>query len=204
LTAVEPAAHERQKRRDPSSASKCRQSRLAQPDGELADIRGRFHGARGVPALPIEGMVRERWLVVGTDFSQGSQDALACALRMADVSGAHVALVHAYEEAPGASATEDATPRLLERLVQEIAASGATERGVHVEPCVRRGAPWEKILNVATEHGAEVVIVGCTRRRGATGAFSLGSVASGVLALSTRCVLVARPWVASSQDGGAP
>jgi nucleotide-binding universal stress UspA family protein len=140
---------------------------------------------------------------VGIDFSEGSQDALARALRMAEDSGAHVALVHAYEEAAGANATEDATPRLLERLVQEIAASGATRRGIHVEPCVRRGPPWDKILNVATEYGAEMVIVGRSGQRGATLGFPLGSVASRVLALSTRCVLVARSRVTSQQDRGA-
>jgi len=134
----------------------------------------------------------ERWLVVGTDFSEGSRDALARALRMAEDSGARVALVHAYEEAPETNATQDAGPRLLAQLVDEIAASGALRRGIHVEPCVRRGAPWEKILNVATDFGAELVIIGCSGRRGATRGFRLGSVASHVLALSTRCVLVAR------------
>jgi nucleotide-binding universal stress UspA family protein len=143
-------------------------------------------------------MAGERWLVVGFDFSEGAQDALARALRMAEDSGARVALVHAYEEAPGASAAEDAAPRLLAQLGQEIAASGAAQRGVHVEPCVRRGAPWDKILNVATEYGAEVVIIGSSGQRGAIPGFPLGSVASRVLALSRRCVLVAR-----SQDGGA-
>jgi nucleotide-binding universal stress UspA family protein len=148
-------------------------------------------------------MDRQRWLVVGTDFSEGSQDALARALRMAEDAGAHVALVHAYEEAPGANATEDATPGLLAQLAQEIAASSAARRGVHVEPCVRRGAPWEKILNVATEYGAEVVIIGGSGQRGAPRGFPLGSVASRVLGLSTRCVLVARPCVTSQQDSGA-
>jgi nucleotide-binding universal stress UspA family protein len=148
-------------------------------------------------------MVVERWLVVGTNFSDGSQDALARALRMAEDSGARVALVHAYEEAPGANATEDAGPRLLAQVVEEIAASGATRRGIRVEPCVRRGAPWEKILNVATEYGAEMVIIGCSGQRGATRGVPLGSVASRVLALSTRCVLVARSYVASQQVRGA-
>jgi nucleotide-binding universal stress UspA family protein len=148
-------------------------------------------------------MVRERWLVVGTDFSEGSQDALARALHIAEDSGAGVALVHAYEEAPGASAIEDPTPRLLARLVQEIAASSAARRGIHVEPCVRRGAPWEKILNVATEYGAEMIIIGCSRQRGATRGFPLGSVASRVLVLSTRCVLVARSCGTLQQDGAA-
>jgi nucleotide-binding universal stress UspA family protein len=143
-------------------------------------------------------MAGERWLVVGFDFSEGSQDALARALRMAEDSGARVALVHAYEEAPGANAAEDAAPRLLAQLGQEIAASGAAQRGVHVEPCVRRGAPWDKILNVATEYGAEVVIIGSSGQREAIPGFPLGSVASRVLALSRRCVLVAR-----SQERGA-
>jgi nucleotide-binding universal stress UspA family protein len=137
-------------------------------------------------------MLMERWLVVGTDFSQGSQVALARAVVMAEDSGARVAFVHAYEEAPGANATEDAAPRLLAQLVQEIEASGATRRGVHVEPCVRRGAPWDKILNVATEYGAEIVIIGSSGQRGATRGFAIGCVATRILALSTRCVLVAR------------
>jgi nucleotide-binding universal stress UspA family protein len=148
-------------------------------------------------------MARERWLVVGTDFSEGARDALAHALRMAEDLGARVALVHAYEEAPGARATEDATPRLLAQVAQEVVASSATRRGIHVAPCVRRGAPWEKILNVATEYGAEMVIIGCSGQRGATREFPLGRVASRVLALSTRCVFVARPCGTSPQEGSA-
>lgn len=138
------------------------------------------------------GMGCERWIVVGTDFSDGAQDAMEQALRMAEDSGARVALVHAYEEALGAKLTDDPFPRLMGELALEIAASGAPRRGVHVEPLVRRGAPWEKILNVATEYGAEVVVVGGSGQRGATRGLPLGSVASRVLALSTRPVLVAR------------
>jgi nucleotide-binding universal stress UspA family protein len=148
-------------------------------------------------------MALERWLVVGTDFSEGARDALERALRMAEDSGARIALVHAYEEAPGANATEDATPGLLAQLVQEIAASSASRCGIQVEPCVRRGAPSEKILNVATEYGAEIVIIGRSGQRGQTGGFPLGSVASRVLTLSTRCVLVARSCVRAQEDRGA-
>jgi nucleotide-binding universal stress UspA family protein len=142
-------------------------------------------------------MRRERWIVVGTDFSDGAHDALERAVRMAEDSGAHVALVHAYEEAPGAELTEDPTPRLMGCIAQEIAASGATRRGVHVEPLVRRGPPWDKILNVATEYGAELVVIGGSGQRGTMHGFPLGSVASRVLGLSTRCVLVARSCAAS-------
>jgi nucleotide-binding universal stress UspA family protein len=129
---------------------------------------------------------------VGTDFSDGAQDALARALRFAKDSRASVALVHAYEDDPGGNAPADPTPSLLGQLAEEIAASGAARSGIHVEPLVRRGPPWEKILNVATEYGADMIVVGRTGQRGATRGVPLGSVTTRVLALSTRCVLVAR------------
>ncbi len=141
-------------------------------------------------------MPSERWIVVGTDFSDGARDALERALGMAEDSGAKVALVHAYEDGPGANVSDDPTSRLQGQLAHEIAASGAKRRGIHVEPLVRRGAPWEKILNVATEYGAEVIVVGGIGQRGATRGVPLGSVASRVLALSTRSVLVAPSRVA--------
>jgi nucleotide-binding universal stress UspA family protein len=171
--------------------------------GELADIGGRFCGTLKAGAVPIQGMACERWIVVGTDFSDGAQEALERALGLALEAHASIALVHAYEDEPGASVSVDPTARLLGQLAQEIAASGATRRGIVVEPLVRRGPPWEKILNVATEYGAELIVVGRSGQRGAIRGVPLGSVASRVLALATRCcVLVARSGVASHQDRG--
>jgi nucleotide-binding universal stress UspA family protein len=133
-------------------------------------------------------MRNEHWIVVGTDFSDGARCALMRALSIAESSGAGVALVHAYEEQAGCKEPDDPTPTLLGQLAEEIAASGAARRGIRVEPLVRRGAPWDKILNVATEYGAEFVAVGATGQRGV--GFPLGSVASRVLALSARPVIV--------------
>jgi nucleotide-binding universal stress UspA family protein len=45
--------------------------------------------------------------VVGTDFSDGAQDALQRALHLAEDSGARVALVHAYEETAGENLEDD-------------------------------------------------------------------------------------------------
>src|SRR5450432_4724433 len=149
-------------------------------------------------------MASERWIVVGTDFSDGAREALERALGVARDSRANVALVHVYEDEPGANARADPTSTLLGQLAQEIGASGATRRGIHVEPVVRRGPPWEKILNVATEYGAEMIVVGRSGQRGATRGALLGGVVSRVLALSTRCVLVAPLRVASQQDRGTP
>ena len=152
-----------------------------------------FCGTQRARAVSIQSMACERWIVVGTDFSDGAQEALERALGLAHDSRANVALVHAYEDEPGANAPADPISRLLRQLAEEIAASGATRRGIHVEPLVRRGPPWDKILNVATEYGAEMIVVGRSGQRGATRGVLLGSVASRVLALSTRCcVLLAR------------
>ncbi|HEY2512059.1 MAG TPA: universal stress protein [Polyangiaceae bacterium] len=148
-------------------------------------------------------MASERWIVVGTDFSDGARHALMRALDLAQDSHLNVALVHAYEDAPGAPSSADPTSKLLAQLAQEIFASGATRRGINVAPFVRRGPPWDKILNVATEQGAEVIVVGRSGQRGAVLGFPLGSVASRVLALSTRCVLVAPSSAASRQVRGA-
>ncbi len=133
-------------------------------------------------------MKNEHWIVVGTDFSDGARSALMRALSIAETSGARVALVHAYEERLGCR-VEDRTLALLEQLAQEIVASGAELRGIRVEPLVRRGAPWDKILNVATEYGADFVAVGATGQGGV--GFPVGSVATRVLALSARPVIVA-------------
>src|SRR5450432_3485581 len=149
-------------------------------------------------------MTCERWIVVGTDFSDGAQDALDRALRLAQDSLASVVLVHAYEDEPGGHSAADPTSRLLEQLAHEVGASSAARRGIRVEPLVRRGPPWEKILNVATEYGAEMIIIGSSRQIGTTREFPLGSVTTRVLALSTRCVLVARSCVTSQRDGGVP
>ena len=132
--------------------------------------------------------------MVGTDFSDGAQRALEQALGLAEGAGAQVALVHAYEDPPGVSPSPtDPTPCLLRQLADAIVASGAVRRGIHVEPIVRRGAPWDKLLNVATEVGAELVVVGSHGQRGSGAGPQLGSVASRVVANSTRAVLLARP-----------
>jgi nucleotide-binding universal stress UspA family protein len=40
---------------------------------------------------------------------------------------------------------------------------------------LRQGRPWEKILNVATEYGAELIVVGCSGQRGETRGLLLGT-----------------------------
>jgi nucleotide-binding universal stress UspA family protein len=137
--------------------------------------------------------------VVGTDFSPGARDALDGAMGWAEGLGARIALVHAFEETPGGRDDDDPTPSLLVQVAQEIALSRKWGPGVQVEPLVRRGRPWQKILNVATQYGAELIVVGSTGQSGATLGLPLGSVVSRVVALSTRSIVVARAHLAFSQ-----
>ena len=140
-------------------------------------------------------MERARWIVVGTDFSDGAQRALEHAVRLARSSGARVAVVHAYEDgAEVTRATEDRTSVLRMQLQDAVAGTSAGCDGVHVEQFLRRGAPWEKLLNVAVEVGADLIVVGATGQRGiATVGVALGSVAYRLIASSTRSVLISRP-----------
>ena len=120
--------------------------------------------------------MRTHWIVVGTDFSEAAQRALAYAVDAASHRGAQIALVHAYED--GADPQD-----LRARLDDAIARSAAPQLGVVVEPVVRRGSAWDKLKNVATELGADAVVVG-------TGPGAGTGVAARVLSGAKRSVLV--------------
>jgi nucleotide-binding universal stress UspA family protein len=145
-------------------------------------------------------MERNRWIVVGMDFSDGAVRALDYALEHARVLGAHVACVHAYEDAPGTPAFHDPAPALRGQL-EEVIAQRCARASVRVEPIVRRGAPWEKLANVATELGAELIVVGADGQRGAADDGFLGTVAGRLVTTSPRSVVVVPSR--GPPDGGA-
>ena len=143
-------------------------------------------------------MERNRWIVVGTDFSEGATLALKCAVRLAGEMGASVACVHAYEDAAGTPASHDPTPELRKQIEEAISLCESGNHKVHIEPVVRRGAPWDKLVNVATELGAELIVVGADGQRGASHARFLGTVANRLASISSRSVVVvpSRPALA--------
>jgi nucleotide-binding universal stress UspA family protein len=136
-------------------------------------------------------MERTRWIVVGMDFSDNADRALNHAIELALETGASIACVHAYEDDPGtAPSRSDPIPRLDSQLAEAVERSGAASRGVVVKPILRRGPPWEKLLNVAADLGADLIVVGANGQRGSVHSFFLGSVATRLAAISTRSVLV--------------
>lgn len=129
-------------------------------------------------------------IVVGTDFSETASRALEQAVSLAATLHADVVCVHAWEDAPAMPLRDDPTPGFEAQLQQAVAASGAHERGVAVVTVVRRGRPWEKLLNVASDVGACLIVVGATGERNACPQLGLGTVTARLTALSTRLVLI--------------
>jgi nucleotide-binding universal stress UspA family protein len=102
----------------------------------------------------------DRWIVVGIDFSDGAIRALEYAIEQAKAIGASVACVHAYEGAPGMRASDDPTEQIRQQL------------------------------DVATELGADMIVIGADGQRGAASQGFVGTVASRLITTSRRPVLV--------------
>ncbi|HXN32207.1 MAG TPA: universal stress protein, partial [Polyangiaceae bacterium] len=118
-----------------------------------------------------------RPIVVGIDFSDGSIRALEFATEHARTVGANVVCVHAYEDAPETPPFHDPAQAFREQLNEVIALRRPPWSSLRVDPIVRRGAPWEKLANVAMELGAELIVVGVDGQRGASREGFLGTVA---------------------------
>jgi nucleotide-binding universal stress UspA family protein len=137
--------------------------------------------------MPME---RNRWIVVGIDFSDGAIRALEFALEQAKAVSASVACVHAYEDAPGTPAFHDPAPAIRQQLEELVALRTPTACNVRIDFVVRRGPPWEKLANVGTELGADAIVVGADGQRGAAAQGFLGTVASRLVTTSPRPVVV--------------
>ena len=148
---------------------------------------------------------RTRWVVVGMDFSDGALRALEYALEQANALGASVVCVHAYEDAPGAPASEDPAVSIRRQLEEVIVQRTRTAHGVRIDSIVRRGPPWEKLANVATELGADMIVIGADGQRGAASQGFLGTVASRLVTTSRRSVVVvpSRPLPERAGNRGA-
>jgi nucleotide-binding universal stress UspA family protein len=138
------------------------------------------------------GRTRTRWIVVGMDFSDGAMRALEYTQGLASEIGANVACVHAYEDDPSTPASHDPAPALRRQIEELVAQSLPPSCKLRVESIVRRGPPWEKLANVATELGAELIVVGADGQRGVSNDGFIGTVASRLVSKSPRSVVVVR------------
>jgi nucleotide-binding universal stress UspA family protein len=87
-------------------------------------------------------------------------------------------------------ASDDPTEQMRQQLDEVIAQGVPTSSRLRIDSLVRRGPPWEKLTNVATELGADMIVVGADGQRGAASQGFVGTVASRLITTSRRPVLV--------------
>ena len=140
-------------------------------------------------------------ILMATDFSPTSAEALEEAIRMARELGSELKILHCYE-LPAPLALPYATASLYEGLDREARASAehklerlirrAADRGVAARPLLRQGFPDVEIVDAAERERADLIILGTHGRRGAS-RLLVGSVAARVVATAGCPVLTVRP-----------
>jgi nucleotide-binding universal stress UspA family protein len=149
----------------------------------------------------------ERKIVVGIDFSEYSDIALAQATWLAGQTAADLALVHVGAPPLRAAGSLLAFTEVWQKLIEQRTADDGltaknlaeriTSQGVQATHRIVHGDPAERLVKVANDEGANFLVVGT---HGLTGvrAFLLGSAAQGVVRQARCNVLVAR----SSENWG--
>jgi len=148
-------------------------------------------------------------IVVGVDYSQNSNDALAAASELAGTrADAALHLVHvsrADGPQPFAGTTRSSTPsaalppsdelemerREIEALTQR-AAPAVRAKGVRIFGHLRTGNAAREIVQLASDLSADLIVVGTHGRTGVM-KLLLGSVAQNVLTQASCAVLVVKP-----------
>jgi nucleotide-binding universal stress UspA family protein len=146
-------------------------------------------------------------IVCGLDGSSASCEALQVAHRLGERLGLRLVLAHVLPLPIIAAAPQvafAADPRDLEidgRAGRELLeqAARAADVGAEAARRVEFGDPAERLLVVAEEEGAEMIVVG-SRRRGAWDAALHGSVPAALATRATRPVLVVPLGVAERSE----
>jgi len=134
-------------------------------------------------------------ILVATDFSDSSRQALELALQIAEKFNSELTLVHSWE-APSYSyggglylPVDLAAP--IERAAVarlEEAAAELKQRLPRAKSLLRSGIAWEEVLGAATQVNADLIVMGTHGRHGLERAL-LGSVAEKVVRMARMPVL---------------
>ncbi len=137
-------------------------------------------------------------ILVATDFSETSEQALQVTLALARESGAEITVLHTCE-IPSSIYTGQtfAVVDLLQPIIEiaqkklDAFMESLRDRQPRAKGLLKIGVPWEQILAAAAEVHADVIVIGTHGRRGIAHAV-LGSVAERVVRLSPVPVLTVR------------
>lgn len=131
---------------------------------------------------------------MATDFSEGSDEALAAAIDLAKRTDAHLHIIHVLENGadqfPFGLAPYGDRMDLIASIDRELSRrqDQATGEGVICQTRMMEESAASGILQAAHEIGADLIVVGTHGRRGLAHAF-LGSVAERIVQRSTCPVL---------------
>jgi nucleotide-binding universal stress UspA family protein len=132
-------------------------------------------------------------IVYATDFGEGSHEAAAFAVALAEEHQAHLTLLHVIQEpkADGLVPADEIEAAAIDRLRALVA--GEAELWCEPKAVVRQGVPAEKILEVAKREEADLIVLGIRKFSGVVLATHLaGTVAHQVVAQAACPVLTVR------------
>ena len=126
-------------------------------------------------------------ILVPTDFSPASNEALETALELAKKFQTSIVLMHAYQ-VPIYAYPSNALVTLSEisidvkgAAMKALETAAAAQRaGVPIQTALYLGAPWEQILRAASDHEVGLIVMGSRGLRGLPRAL-LGSTAERVV-----------------------
>lgn len=129
-------------------------------------------------------------LLVPTDFSEHSQNAIEYACGLAQDSNAQLHLIHVVSDTPGGNTQGEKIRRQLERLGNSL--DEKEELAIKTVKKVIPGEPFDAITDYARNEGVDMIVMGTHGRTGLSH-FALGSVAERVVRTSMCPVLVMGP-----------
>ncbi len=139
-------------------------------------------------------------IIVATDLTPTSEPAFQEAIGLAKENGAELMIAHAYQP-PSVVEAQPVSAGVYEQWDQNIRAEvkgrleelvkEAAKEGVHAEPLILTGAPYEAIAEAAKFNDADLVVLGTHGRKGVSRLF-LGSVAARVISTAPCPVMTVR------------
>jgi nucleotide-binding universal stress UspA family protein len=137
-------------------------------------------------------------IVIATDFTHSGSCALRYAKTLAKLHGSKLVVVHAIDPAgyafPGGmpeTATADQSAReALKQIEREI-----SHQGIPIHSVVETGVIYERILEAASDHHADLLVLG-TRAAAKVGRAALGTVARRLMAMAPCPILTVPPAAA--------
>lgn len=151
-----------------------------------------------------------RRILMATDFSDYSREALDDAVLLAKHFGADLYLLHAFEATlykvpadpsavrPGAFEWVRALREEEEKRLESLAAE-VRRKGVAVHPIFKEGVPFREIPKAALEVTADLIVLGTHGRTGLD-RLMMGSVAERVVRRAPCPILLVRPKALTAKE----